>query len=82
MDIDGGIDVLDVSVGSGHIVALTIDGRIWTVGRGHNGQLGRGDKREFEDDWIEVGLRLERNRKVEAVHCGPWSSFLLVREEG
>lgn len=79
VDIDGGIDVLDVSVGAGHIVALTADGRVWTVGRGHNGQLGYGAKRTYEEDWIEIDLHLEKNKNVEAVYCGPCSSFLLVR---
>ncbi|KAI9789313.1 MAG: hypothetical protein M1816_006201 [Peltula sp. TS41687] len=79
VDLDD--DVLDVAVGAGHVVALTVDGRVWTVGRGQNGQLGCGDRRDFVDDWIEVDLGLEKGQKVEAVHCGPWASFLVVRND-
>ncbi len=49
-------DVLDVAVGAGHIVALTHDGRLWAVGRGHNGQLGCGASTAHADDWIEMRL--------------------------
>ncbi len=79
VDIDGGVDVADVGVGDGHVVALCGDGRVFAVGRGENGQLGIG-MREFEEDWMEVRLRLEDGKRVTEVSCGAWSSFLMVEE--
>ena len=35
--------VVSVVCGSGHTVALTKQGRIWTWGRGDDGRLGHGD---------------------------------------
>ncbi|KAI9658428.1 MAG: hypothetical protein M1829_006783 [Trizodia sp. TS-e1964] len=78
VDIEGGVDVVDVGVGMGHVVALDGRGRVWAVGRGANGQLGTGG-RVFEEDWVEVrGLVLGEGMRVKSVACGPYSSFLVV----
>ncbi|KAK4692076.1 hypothetical protein P7C71_g5058, partial [Lecanoromycetidae sp. Uapishka_2] len=53
VDIDGGVDIVDVGVGSGHLVALTADGAVWVTGEGEYGQLGTGQT-IFEEDWTRL----------------------------
>jgi len=82
VDVDGGVDVVDVGVGAGHILALTRDGRIFGVGDNSNGQVGIGEGRgrRFCENWLEVPMGFEQEKKVIVrVDCGYWSSFVLVR---
>lgn len=82
VDIDGGVDVVDVGVGAGHILALTRDGRVFGVGDNMNGQIGIGEGhgRGFCEDWVEMPIGPENERTdVVRVDCGYWSSFVLVR---
>ncbi|KAI9870713.1 MAG: hypothetical protein M1830_003890 [Pleopsidium flavum] len=79
VDIEGGVDVVDVGVGAGHILALTGDGRVFAVGLNRNGQLGIGEESGFCEDWVEVPLEFGERKKVVGVECGYWSSFVLVR---
>lgn len=82
VDIDGGVDVVDVGVGAGHILALTRDGRIFGVGDNRNGQvgIGKGQGRGFCENWMEVPIGAEQGKAViMRVVCGYWSSFVLVR---
>lgn len=86
VDIDGGVDVVDVGVGAGHVLALTRDGRIFGVGDNRNGQIGvgEGQGRGFCETWIElpIGTGTEKERKgVVWLDCGYWSSFVLLRVE-
>ncbi|KAI9697303.1 MAG: hypothetical protein M1836_004867 [Candelina mexicana] len=77
VDIDGGVDIVDVGVGDGHVVVLCRDGRVFAVGRGENGQLGVG-VRKFEEEWMEIRLDLGERKRVVGVYGGAWSSFLMV----
>lgn len=77
VDIESGVDVVDVGVGADHILALTADGRVFGVGLNANGQVGIG-KGEFCEEWVEVSTGLEEGRKILGVECGYWSSFVLV----
>lgn len=79
VDIAGGVDVADVGVGAGHMLALTDDGRVFGVGLNSNGQVGFGEGRRFCEDWVEVPMRVGEGREVVGVECGYWSSFVLVR---
>lgn len=38
-----GVGVRQIACGSGHTVVLTIDGEVYTWGRGDDGRLGHGD---------------------------------------
>ena len=78
-DIDGGTDIVDVAVGGGHVVALTAEGRVFTAGRGDNGQLGTGH-RFFAKDWVEV-ISLQGKRVV-GVECALWASFAIAGADG
>ena len=77
VDINGGADVVDVGVGSGHILALTRDGKVWVTGEGEYGQLGTGTK-AFEEDWVRVRGEWEGKGRVVEVDCGVWCSWVLV----
>lgn len=77
VDINGGVDVVDVGVGSGHIVALTGDGEVWVIGDGECGQLGTGSK-AFEEDWVRARGEWEGRGRVVGIGCGVWCSWILV----
>lgn len=78
VEIEDGLDVLDVGVGAGHIVALAEGERVFAAGENDNGQLGLGyDTPEFVEAWTEVeGLR---GKNVVEVTCGDRTSFVLVK---
>ena len=52
------LNIVDVAVGQGHVVALSDDHRLWAIGRGHNGQLGRplDGPLFFAPEWIPMEL--------------------------
>ena len=77
VDINGGVDVVDVGVGSEHIIALTGDGEVWVTGEGDCGQLGTGAT-NFEEDWVRVRGDWEANGRVVGVGGGVWCSWVLV----
>lgn len=81
VDIDGGVDVVDVGVGSGHVVALTAEGEVWATGDGECGQLGNGGRR-FEEEWIRVRGDWEGEGKgkgkLVGLGCGVWCSWVVV----
>lgn len=77
VNIDGGVDVVDVGVGSEHIIALTDDGEAWVTGEGDCGQLGTGAT-NFEEDWVRVRGEWEANGRIVGVGCGVWCSWVLV----
>lgn len=72
---DGGeaLDVLDIGVGEGFLLAVVEGGRLFGVGANRNGQLGLGDAApEFVEDWAEV----PGDRGYRHVVCGPKASFV------
>lgn len=70
-------DVWDVSVGVNHIIAVTLDRKLFVVGEGANGQLGLDVKNLNE--WKEVKLTLGEGQRIMSVHAGYKSSFVLVQ---
>jgi len=48
-----GVGVRQIACGSGHTVVLTVDGEVYTWGRGDDGRLGHGD-----NGWKVRGLLL------------------------
>ncbi|KAB1211373.1 Ultraviolet-B receptor UVR8 [Morella rubra] len=62
--------VKEISSGSFHIAVLTSSGRVYTWGKGANGQLGLGDIEDRNSPSLVVALR---DRQVESIACG--SSF-------
>lgn len=77
VDINGGVDILEVGVGSGHVIALTAEGEVWAAGYGEFGQLGTGERR-FEGDWVRVRGEWEGKGKVVGLGCGVWCSWVVV----
>lgn len=80
VDIDGGVDVVDVGVGHGHVAALTTNGEIWTSGLNTYGQLGDGFT-DFRTTWIKATLDTDAPSSSGVVHhlgCGVWSSWAVV----
>ena len=77
VDIEGGVDIVDVGVGSGHILALTSNGGLYAVGCGDYGQLGNGSE-AYEEDWVKVAGEWESRGKVVEVGCGVWNTWIIV----
>ncbi|KAH7351074.1 regulator of chromosome condensation 1/beta-lactamase-inhibitor protein II [Rhexocercosporidium sp. MPI-PUGE-AT-0058] len=71
-----GDDVWDVAVGMNHILAVTMDRKLFVVGDGGNGQLGS-DVKEHEN-WEQVELPLEEGQRILSVHAGYKNSFVVV----
>ena len=78
MDVEGGIDVVDVAVGDGCVLVLTAGGRVWGWGQGRWGQQG-GAQRGWREGWVEVAGGWGR-KEVIGIECGLWNSFVLVRK--
>ena len=83
LDLNG-LDVLDLGVGSGHVIVLTTDGenrRVWVIGDGRNGQLGLGAGLEKVGEWKETEFknRIRKGSELVGVVAGPKSSFVLAR---
>lgn len=78
VDLGGGLDVKDVVVGEGHIVALTADGKVWAAGRGENGQVGTG-KMGFQREWKELE-GLPKGMNARKLFAGGWGTFIRFEE--
>lgn len=59
--------VTELAIGSYHIAVLTLSGRVYTWGKGSNGQLGLGDS---NDRNCPTSVDSLRERQVESVICG------------
>ncbi|KAA8901374.1 regulator of chromosome condensation 1/beta-lactamase-inhibitor protein II [Sphaerosporella brunnea] len=78
VELDEDEDVVDVAVGSGHVLVLGESGRVWAAGRAECGQTPAGDgtwRRWEPAPW---------KGRVTAVFAGPeaWCSLVLVEREG
>jgi len=74
----GGQDIFDVAVGSHHMIALTVERKLFVVGEGSSGQLGL-DLKELAD-WREVALPLKDNQQIASVYAGYKNSFVIVED--
>lgn len=77
VDINGGVDIVEIGVGSGHVIALTAEGEVWAAGDGECGQLGT-EERRFEGDWVRVRGEWEGKGTVVGLGCGVWCSWVVV----
>jgi len=75
LDLDG-YDIRDVSVGFNHTIVLTTEGNIFIVGEGTNGQLGADIKRT--ENWKQLIIPIQDQRRIVGVHAGYKNTFLLV----
>ncbi|XP_062498695.1 RCC1 domain-containing protein 1 isoform X2 [Pezoporus occidentalis] len=79
LDLPQEAEVSEVSCGSRHTAAVTRGGELYTWGWGKYGQLGHGDDASSDrprrvEHLVTEGLR------AEAVVCGPWTTYVCVRE--
>lgn len=77
VDLEGQ-DVMDVAVGTNHILALTTEGKLYVVGENGNGQLGV-DSKELTD-WKEVVLPFKDGQRIVGVHTGYKNSLVVVED--
>lgn len=87
-DTDGNeVDcIVDVAVGTEHIIALTDQGEVYVIGQNCYGQLGLGEEIKWVTKWEKVPLSLDdggggTKKEIKAVAAGPWASFLIVGKE-
>lgn len=80
VDLADGLDVKDIAVGAGHIIVLTVDGRVWAAGRGENGQIGAANT-GFQSVWKELEI-LVGDRKAKKVFAGGWGTFIRFSGNG
>ncbi|KAK3490615.1 regulator of chromosome condensation 1/beta-lactamase-inhibitor protein II [Neurospora hispaniola] len=87
-DTDGNeVDcIVDVAVGTEHMIALTDQGEVYVIGENWCGQLGLGEEIKWVTKWEKVPLSLDdggggTKKEIKAVAAGPWASFLIVGEE-
>jgi len=72
--------VVDLALGSCHIIVVLDSGKILGVGRCDEGQLGIGaEERPWIAAWAEMDLAHVQGR-VEKVWAGGWESWVLVDE--
>ncbi|RAL45775.1 hypothetical protein DM860_009639 [Cuscuta australis] len=66
--------VREISAGCYHVAVLTSKGNVYSWGRGMNGQLGTGDRKDRSSPTLVDALE---NRHVEHIFCGPNSTAAL-----
>ncbi|CCC07554.1 unnamed protein product [Sordaria macrospora k-hell] len=76
-EVDG---IVDVAIGTNHMIALTDQGEVYVIGENWCGQLGLGEEIECVMKWEKVPLSLD-GKVVKSVAAGPWTSFLIVGED-
>ncbi|MCJ1413715.1 hypothetical protein MMC32_000039 [Xylographa parallela] len=87
--------IADVGMGTGHVVALTRDGRLFSAGVGDDGQLGNGPAitdgdayesvqpgDEFAPDWVPMAVELPAGKQIAGVYCGGSATFVYVTPAG
>ena len=80
VNIADGADIIDVAVGTNHILALTASGDLWGCGDNEHGQLALGEARDvFIRDWQWVTDDKGMGGKIESVEAGGWGSWLAVQ---
>ena len=69
--------VVTVSAGTGHNLALTADGAVWSWGDGGRGKLGHGDQ---QDQLLPKKVEAFADQRVVAVSAGPFHSLALTAD--
>ncbi|KAI0385349.1 RCC1/BLIP-II [Hypomontagnella monticulosa] len=72
-------DIVDCGVGESHLIVLTSDGHVYTIGDNTNGQLGLPVKKA--KSWTKVALQLGAGRILCGVEAGLRTSFILTKNQ-
>lgn len=79
LDLPQDLEVSAVSCGSRHTAVVTRGGELYTWGWGKYGQLGHGNNIS-SDQARRVEYLVAEGLQVEEVVCGPWTTYVRVRE--
>lgn len=70
-----------VACGTEHSLALSLDGTVWSWGRGRNGRLGHGNEADCKEPTIIKSLIVSDEQRIVQVCCGD-SHNLALNAEG
>ncbi|CAN0006919.1 unnamed protein product, partial [Choristocarpus tenellus] len=70
-----GVSVKNVVAGAAHVLCLSMDGNVYSWGRGKDGRLGHGD---YLDRWEPCTVELLRGEKVSLVAAGKAHSLAVA----
>ncbi|KAK7864110.1 hypothetical protein R5R35_002750 [Gryllus longicercus] len=73
------VDVVDVSCGNRHTIALAGDGSVWGCGWNAYGQLGKSPNTVVSVDCMVI-LDIQTEEKICRVHCGGWNSVVFCKK--
>lgn len=73
------LDMIDIAVGDGHLMAVAENGTVYSAGENSNGQLGVGRRVKYAPEWVKVDL--PSGMCCKNVQAGPKSTFLKVRQD-
>lgn len=90
IDVLPGITCCDIASGADHLVILTCQGKVYTVGCGEQGQLGRvslrsasGEGRRGKTELLRPGLvTVKRGKPIEAIWATNYCTFLRESQTG
>ena len=81
-DIDDGADIVDVSLGMGHILALTAEGTVWACGDNKYGQIGLEPRDQgFAPHWSQVDVPGSHDGTFVSISVGGWGSWITAEAE-
>ncbi|XP_055844135.1 regulator of chromosome condensation [Episyrphus balteatus] len=88
IEVKPGIVACDIASGADHLVILTCNGKVYTVGCAEQGQLGRvsirsasGESRRGKTELLQPGLvTIKKGKHIEAIWAATYCTFL--RESG
>jgi len=76
----GGAAVVLVTAGSGHTLAVTLDGELWVWGCGEEGQLGLGYEANRLAPTLVAAQAAFGGSPVLMVACGDWHSLVVTKD--
>ncbi|CAG2100145.1 unnamed protein product [Medioppia subpectinata] len=72
------INIIKLSCGNQHTLALSSDGRVYAWGWNNCGQIGCGDRYEYI--YIPIEIKFKNSFKIQSIYCSNYSSFAITSD--
>ncbi|XP_025423778.1 serine/threonine-protein kinase Nek8 isoform X2 [Sipha flava] len=72
------VDVVKISCGNHHVVALTNEGQLYAWGRGNYGQLGLGN---LQDCCFPILVNWHLDENISSIQCGPDCTAIITEHQ-